>query len=177
MDPLTKEAGLLALALDEDGVCPTFIVWPAKAPDDRPYRCNVDLRQVLRTEFAKRNQRNTRYSLRAFARDLGTDHSTLSQILGGQRRLSAPMIHRFGERLCLSAAVLADACVQQHAEAVLRLARKPGFHTRSRWIATRTGISVDAVNAALHHLLHHGRLVMRTEDHWLINPTTPTTHA
>jgi hypothetical protein len=132
----------------------------------------VDLRQVLRTEFAQRRGRNARYSLRAFARDLGTDHATLSQILRNRRGLSSQMIHRFGERLDLPCSLLSEACVQQDAEAILRLASKPAFRTHSRWIATRTGISVDAVNIALHHLLHCGDLVLRTTDHWHINRTT-----
>jgi transcriptional regulator with XRE-family HTH domain len=131
----------------------------------------VDLKQMLRTEFTQRHGRNARYSLRAFARDLGTDHATLSQILRDRRGLSSRMIHRFGERLDLPCALLTEACVQQDAEAILRMASKPAFRTHSRWIAARTGISVDAVNIALQRLLHRGDLAMRATDHWYINPT------
>lgn len=41
----------------------------------------MDLRQTLTAELGQRQRRNPRYSLRAFARDLGTDHVTLSQAL------------------------------------------------------------------------------------------------
>ncbi|HEY6305853.1 MAG TPA: hypothetical protein VI488_05250 [Candidatus Angelobacter sp.] len=60
-------------------------------------------RQRLEQEFKVRREKNARYSLRAFAAPLGTDHSTLSQILRAGRRvpgrqlldfLSAPLASR-----------------------------------------------------------------------------------
>ncbi len=120
----------------------------------------------MKAEFGRRRERNSRYSLRAFARDMGTDHSTLSQIFRNRRNLSARMISRFGRRLNLGPAAIADACVQMHADIILRLARTPGFCTQSRWIATRTGVPLDAVNVALHRLLHCGELVMKSHNHW-----------
>jgi len=42
--------------------------------------------EVLASELARRRAKNRRYSLRAFARDLGLHHTSLSRILrGGQR--------------------------------------------------------------------------------------------
>ena len=134
----------------------------------RPSIAGVNFRQALQDEFGQRQRRNPRYSLRAFARDLGTDHSALSQILRGRRPLSPRMIRRFGARLRLSPAVVADACIQHDADAILRLAQSPGFCTHSRWIAARTNLPLDAVNAALHRLLYHGRLVMKSAHKWKI---------
>ncbi|MBI1842139.1 MAG: hypothetical protein HYR88_14985 [Verrucomicrobia bacterium] len=74
----------------------------------------------------------------------------------------------------MDADAIADACVRQNAEKILRLAQSPGFRARSRWIATRTGIPLDAVNVALQQLLRHGELVMRSVNHW---STTHTHHA
>ena len=122
--------------------------------------------QTLETEFELRRQRNPRYSLRAFARYLGTDHSTLSQILRQRRSLSPRTISKFGKQLRFDADVITDACVRQNAEKILQLARSPGFRTHSRWIATRTGIPLDAVNVALQNLLHDGELVMQSVNRW-----------
>ena len=124
---------------------------------------------MLKTEFVQRRGRNPHYSLRAFARDLGTDHSSLSQILRSRRRLSPQTIRRFGGRLRLPPQVITEACVQQNAQAILLLVRAPLFRTHSRWIATRTGIPLDAVNTALHWLLSDGKLRMKSANSW-----TPT---
>ena len=126
----------------------------------------MNLRAALRTEFSARRQRNARYSLRAFARFLGVDHATLSQILRGRRSLSPRMATRLGRRLGLAPALVAEARQQQTAEAVLRLTRSPAFQPNSRWIATRTGLPLDAVNSALDRLLRHGDLVMESAARW-----------
>ncbi len=128
----------------------------------------MDLKQTLVAEFEQRRRRNARYSLRAFARDLGTDHATLSQLLRGRRILSPRLVRQFGRRLHLSEADIADACEEHHADAILRLARLAAFKPESRWIATRTGLPLDAVNAALARLLHQRRLVMHAADRWSI---------
>src|SRR5688572_4111377 len=44
--------------------------------------------EQLQAEFSQRRKRNPRYTLRAFARQLGISHSLLSMMFGGQRRLS-----------------------------------------------------------------------------------------
>src|SRR5215207_181415 len=60
------------------------------------------LRRVLQEELALRCARNPRYSLRAFARYLALDHSTLSQLLRGRRRFTSRTIERIGKRLSLT---------------------------------------------------------------------------
>jgi transcriptional regulator with XRE-family HTH domain len=126
----------------------------------------VHFRTVLELEFRRRSERNRRYSLRAFARDLGTHHATVSQILRRRRSLSPRMIRQLGARLRLNPSIIAEASEQQCAEAVLRAAQSPGFRVQSRWIATRTGLPVDSVNAALHRLLRDGDIVMESANHW-----------
>src|SRR3954453_23785832 len=111
------------------------------------------VRQRLEAEFAKRRLRNPCYSLRAFARDLRINHSTLSQILRARRGLSERMVATLGQRLRLEQSVVIDACVQQNAETILRLARSSSFRPNSRWIASRSRIPVDSVNAAVARLL------------------------
>ncbi len=126
----------------------------------------MDLRQTLTAELGQRRLRNARYSLRAFARDLGTDHATLSQLLRGRRVLSPRLVRQFGRKLHLSTADIADASEQHHADAILRLSRLASFRPNSRWIATRTGLSLDSVNAALARLLHQRQLVMESATQW-----------
>jgi len=134
-----------------------------------PQFAGVDLQQTLATEFSQRRRRNARYSLRAFARDLGTDHATLSQILRRRRALTSRTIRQLGGRLRLCAADIAEACVWQNTQTVLRLASSPAFRPNSRWIATRTGLPIDAVNVSLQRLLHQRHLVMAAADRWTVS--------
>ena len=126
----------------------------------------MQFRQQLEAEFARRRRHNSSYSLRAFARDLVTDHATLSQILRGRRPLSARMVALFGLRLGLTRAAIVDGSVEQHGEAILKLVRSGKYQPNSRWIATRTGIPVDSVNAALDRLVRHHQLTMQSPKRW-----------
>jgi hypothetical protein len=59
-----------------------------------------------------------------------------------------------------------DACIEQNAQTIMQLVRSASFQPNSRWIATRTGIPIDAVNAALDRLLRERQLQMQTIHHW-----------
>ncbi|MBC7421482.1 MAG: TIGR02147 family protein [Bdellovibrio sp.] len=61
-----------------------------------------DPRDYLRAEFAERSMRNSRYSLRAFARDIGLSPSTLSEVLNGHHGLSRIMALKSGARINLN---------------------------------------------------------------------------
>lgn len=148
------------------GVCPAFNGEYIDEAGSGVYGRRVHFRTALRLEFRRRVERNRRYSLRAFARDLGSDHATLSQILRGRRRLSPSMVRQIGARLRLAPSIVSEAAEQQSAEIVLRLAQAPGFCVQSRWIATRTGLPLDAVNIAIHRLLRNGDLVMESSNCW-----------
>src|SRR4051812_6699430 len=169
------------------------------APQHGELRPLPDLRAVLRNALADRCARNPRYSLRAFARHLGTDHSTLSKILRGRRPLAVRTIDRICARLGLDK----DQCQQfivaerlrrrQPAEepqqirrlgrdallmlsdwrhfAILELTRLDSFRTDSRWIARVLGASVDDVNVVLQRLLRFGLLQMTESGRWTANAT------
>jgi plasmid maintenance system antidote protein VapI len=123
-------------------------------------------RHVLREQLRRRQSRNTRYSLRAFARDLGLHHGTLSQLLRGRRPVTPKQIRVLGARLGLDGAEVL-ACCQAETDATVRAAiGRRAFRHDSRWIATRTGIPVDEVNAALHRLLRSGALRMLAPADW-----------
>ena len=70
----------------------------------------VGLPVYLEREFARRRARNGRYSLRAFARDLGCDHSTLSQWMRGTRPLTRESVNQLCNALSLRGIDRRRAC-------------------------------------------------------------------
>lgn len=63
-----------------------------------------DFRDILRHEFKSRYQRNSRYSLRAFARDLGISEPRLSDLLKGRNGLSQISAQKIANRLGMNQA-------------------------------------------------------------------------
>jgi uncharacterized protein (TIGR02147 family) len=153
-----------------------------------------DLRATLRDVLAKRCARNPRYSLRAFAKSLGTDHSTLSQVLRGRRALGVRTIERVSARLGFSveqcqAFIVAERerrrnpdDSQRHVRrlgrditillsdwrhfAILELTRLESFQTDSRWLARVLGCTVDEINIAVQRLIRFGLLEMTNTSRW-----------
>jgi len=141
-------------------------------------------------------RRNPRFSLRAFAKQLDIDHSTLSQVLNSRRKLSARTLQAVGKRLGL-----ADETVRAYSRstrkrsdsgnpptrprsyhfdldtfqflsvwyhyAILELIAVEEFKTDSRWIAKVLGIDVDDVNIAIQRLLRLGLLEMQARNRWV----------
>ncbi len=62
----------------------------------------MDFREILNSEFKKRNQVNEKYSLRSFSNLLDLDTSTLSQILKGKRKIPKSHWHSIADKLSLS---------------------------------------------------------------------------
>lgn len=60
------------------------------------------LRKEVQLKFAQAKTRNGRYSLRAFASHLDLNHSALSELLNGKRKLSAKKVRTLAMRLGLS---------------------------------------------------------------------------
>jgi transcriptional regulator with XRE-family HTH domain len=151
-------------------------------------------REKLEQEFAARRKKNPRHSLRAFAAFLGTDHSTLSQILRASRRTPASQIRAWGKKLGISPEEIAVYIAAEHvpdantaerqqqlrhwtAEAmaivterahweIVRLSRTQGFRADCRWIAEQTGLGVDQVNLALSRLLRLRLLEIGANGKW-----------
>lgn len=150
----------------------------------------------MQREFNQRREGNSRYSLRAFATFLGTDHSTLSQILRSQRPLPLARMRTWAKKLGLEPEVTAAYVAAEHlpdaqsaaresqvrhwtAEAsaiimlpvhweLFRLCGKHGFRNDSRWIAEQTGATVDQVNMAFQRLLRIGLLRTRADGRWMV---------
>jgi transcriptional regulator with XRE-family HTH domain len=127
----------------------------------------VSFRVLLQTEFDRRRSANRRYSLRAFARFLAIDHSALSQILRGKRRLTARSVRALGSRLSLDAPAVAEHCAAENEAAILDAIGRPNFRADSRWLSTMSGVPLDQVNVALQRLLRKGLLVMQARERWI----------
>jgi transcriptional regulator with XRE-family HTH domain len=149
----------------------------------------------LRQEFRRRRETNSRYSLRAFALFLNVDHSTLSQILRGGRRVPLARMRLWARRLGLGPEEAAAYIASEHlrdassveresqvrhwsAEAmaiiedgvhwdILRLSRTPEFRADSQWIAQRIAGTVDQVNIAFTRLLRLRLIETNATGNWL----------
>lgn len=152
-------------------------------------------RDRLQREFEERRAKNGRYSLRAFANSLGTDHSTLSQILRERRRTPIGRMRVWARELGLDPEETAAYIVAEHlvdagdsardaqmqhwtAEAmavivdrthweIYRLCGTGEFRSDSRWIAERVGTTVDQVNIVLTRLLRLRLLESNASGHWV----------
>jgi len=126
----------------------------------------VTFRDLLQSEFERRRSGNRRYSLRAFSRSLAIDHSALSQMLRGRRRITARNVRALGPRLRLGNAEIAEQCALEHEAAVLATLRRPGFRADSRWVAAVAGIPLDDVNIALQRMLRKRMITMNARATW-----------
>jgi transcriptional regulator with XRE-family HTH domain len=127
----------------------------------------MDLRAHLRSEFERRRARNPRYSLRAFAKQLGTSHSTLSRVLNSDSRLTSRSISTLGSGLGLSSRAISGSVLNENMRRIEALTDRAQFRADARWIASQTGLPIDDVNVALHYLIHSKRLVMSSTTKWL----------
>ncbi|MEO8028181.1 MAG: DUF4423 domain-containing protein [Bryobacteraceae bacterium] len=151
-------------------------------------------RDRLEAEFAARRDKNARYSLRAFAAFLGTDHSTLSQILKGLRPVPVAQVRSWARKLGLSHEEASVFVAAEHTlappdaarEAQLRhwtaeamaivtepvhwqivdLSRRHDFVAETRWVAMQAGVSIDSANIAFSRLLRLGLIQSGASGKW-----------
>lgn len=128
--------------------------------------------ELLDNELTRRQRQNPRYSQRAFAQSLGVHHATISRLIAGMRPAQSSTIRSLGLRLGLAATDIERLIGDEDAAFVIALIRRPGFRPDSRWLATRSGMSIDRVNIALHRLIHQRVLRMATHDHWSVSDDT-----
>lgn len=145
-----------------------------------------NLQQYLQQELKARQAKNSRYSLRRFARDLGIDPTALSRILTGQRAASLLTARRILSRLRLSASTreaLLRSLIAPETEgipldsdyteitpeqaerlndwaysAILELLRSPRARMNAASIAAYLGKSVSDVESMLKTLIELGLL-------------------
>jgi plasmid maintenance system antidote protein VapI len=126
----------------------------------------VSFRDILDQELHRRRVRNPRYSLRAFARALSVDHSSLSQLLRARRRITTRAIRQLGAALRLEPHEIERHCAEANDVALAQIVGKDLFRADSRWLATVLGIPIDEVNVSLQRLLRFGALRMTAPDRW-----------
>ncbi len=145
------------------------------------------LREILLDHFARKKIKNESYSVRAFSQRLGVNHSALSEIMNGRRKVGLKLGQRLADSLMLDADVrnqlFADArsssrrkkekptarlFVDQYRViadwfhfAILSLAETEDFESDAEWIARRLGITKSQAKEAVDRLC---RLEMLIEE-------------
>jgi uncharacterized protein (TIGR02147 family) len=156
-----------------------------------------DGRLLLLQELTARKQRNSSYSLRAFARDLGISAAALSQYMSRKRELSPKNRRSIATRMKLSPLeqkqLEAKPRELTHEEAsheslsedqfrligdwlslaVLNLARLRENRAEPKWIANRLGVSLEEATDVLDRLLRLN--LVETKDKRLVRTSKPLT--
>jgi hypothetical protein len=140
--------------------------------------------QILNRELSERKAKNSYYSLRAFARDLGIGSTSLSDVLANKRSLSKTNIEKVSDKLGLSPIDIdlmlgetkgrtarEDLEEKQRLQleedtfrliadwyhlAILSLAKIPGSLADPCWLSERLGITVSEAELALNTLKRLG---------------------
>jgi plasmid maintenance system antidote protein VapI len=151
----------------------------------------TDFRFILQNELLRRCKKNSAYSIRAFAQSLGIDHSTLSQIIRGKRKLTNKMISKLGQSLDLPPHQLkrfqknelpkASENYEQLAEdtfiaisdwyhfAILELIHTKNFKQDTKWIAKALGLTVSEVHIAIERLQRLSLLTLDEDGKYIDN--------
>jgi uncharacterized protein (TIGR02147 family) len=158
--------------------------------------------ELLKKEFEMRQKRNTHYSLRAFARDLGVGLGSLSETLNGKRELSKKNFEKAIDKMLLSVEqkdilrnhtfknktsaesplrtppILIDEntfklIADWHYLAILNLAKIKSNSSKPKWVAERLGISEEMAQEALKRLKKIGLLDIKAGK--LIRSSRPLT--
>jgi uncharacterized protein (TIGR02147 family) len=137
----------------------------------------------LQKQFTERCKKNPRYSLRAFAKTLDLDASSLSQILSGKRKLSKKGIQNICDKLSTSPKELQmfgliekknDETDEDYLQlsidtfsvisdwyhyAILELTYVSGFKADPKWISKKLSITVEESKSAVERLKRLGLLL------------------
>ncbi len=136
---------------------------------------NELFRVKLQNELVTRIKKNSKFSLRSFAKQLNLEASSLSKILSGKRKLTDKMCIRLGKLLSLSEKETLDLmnmesqsksakkdkllnddafkCISDwHHFAILELTRVKNFKSNMRWIAKVLNISHGEAQEAVERL-------------------------
>jgi uncharacterized protein (TIGR02147 family) len=146
------------------------------------------LANFLNTLFKQKKRQNDKYSLRAFASNLGIAPSTLSEILRKKRPISTRLRKQIGDALKLSDLQIQSFEARCHGNSkaedeqkmgqnyknlvldsfyivsqwyhygILQLIRTRGFKNSSSWMAKRLGISTQEAKMAVDRLIRIGIL-------------------
>jgi transcriptional regulator with XRE-family HTH domain len=114
---------------------------------------NMGMPAYLNREYERRRDRNPRYSLRAFARDLGCDHATVSQWMRRVRPMSEDASRQVCDALRLTGPERQLACEIDEADIAVWRAIKQGDAQNTQAVVDATGLTPDHINLSLFKLL------------------------
>ena len=161
-----------------------------------------DFRAYLQKEFIKRCQKNPKYSLRAFAKQLNISHATLSHVLRGKRPLTAHTLLYLAQGLELKPGTLAqfhiptertshktieklkfspididtfEVVSDWYHDAILELTKIKQFKGDPRWIAKVLGVSTREARTAVKRLQRLNLLKINNDGTWVDESTFNTT--
>lgn len=165
-----------------------------------------DFKIFLEQEFARRAEKNPKYSLRAFARHLGVDSAFLSKILRGKRQITYSTITRFSQKLHLSheeTQSFLESPVHKSSRAsnvwkknnfvgvdpdkfkvisdwyhyaILELLNVDNFVPDTQWIATNLGITFAEAHAAIERLKRLELILVLPTGEWRCGSSLTTTN-
>ncbi|MES2770339.1 MAG: TIGR02147 family protein [Bdellovibrionota bacterium] len=137
----------------------------------------VQLKIWLQTEFTRRCRVNSRYSIRAFAKQLDINQSTLTQILNGKRKVSKKFIEGLEKKIGVKfhfqgngqndldfkySVLSVDAFTvisDWYHYAILEFTAVKGFKSDAKWISKKLGITVSEANMAIDRMLRLGMIL------------------
>lgn len=160
------------------------------ATHENNYETPSDFRAFLRAELLRRLKSNPHYSMRAFARTLDYDVSSVSKMLKGKRKIGPKLIRKLGSKIGLDDQLIGYFILRESKEevdsvqsntpdfaalpidlfstisdwyhyAILELMYVPGFRPSPRWIAQALGLTVSEVEFAVHRLKRVGLLEVK----------------
>ncbi len=151
-------------------------------------------KELLQTEHFRRMKINPRYSLRAFAKYLNTDFSTLGKMMRGQRPIGKSTILKLGTRLGIPPqqlenyvnltqvekrsrldsgkqyTQLSEDCFQVISDpvhyAILELIRVCGFKGDLGWISRALGLTLAELDPCVERLQRIGLLEISADGVW-----------
>lgn len=151
---------------------------------------DIEFKNILSRELEERTKKNSGYSLRAFARDLGIDPSNMSKILSGKIRPYPKTKERILLEIGVSVKDISkiiknkndiphykefkqlnvekfEAIAEWHHDAILELTKLSFFRGNYKWIAQTLGITQIKVKLAVERLIKLEYLEILDENHWV----------
>jgi len=147
-----------------------------KIEKKKMHKSQEDFLSYLRNEFIERSKVNKGYSLRAFARDLKSNHATLSALMSGKRRVTKKSVIKLSAQLKLNDYLISHFVSQVgssekpldnyqvltidnfkyisewYHDAILELTRTVYFKNDVQWISQTLGISITETRSAIDRL-------------------------
>ncbi len=144
---------------------------------------HLTFKSYLEEQLMLRCKKNPYYSLRAFAHFLEIDHSTLSQMIRGKRKITPAMQLRLGSKLGLGPNELKrfdptlnysevtldlfEITSEWYYFAIMELMFVKGFKPEAKWISERLGVNLEETKAAILRLVKAGFISIDDDGRWI----------